>query len=337
MEGKGAADLKLKQALATSLKFALSAGLLWFLFKKGHLDFSLFGQLMTPSVLALGLTLSGATLVLQAWRWQMLLNARGFSVNFIEANKLFLIGTFFNYALPGAVGGDVVKAYYVIQGHPKRRLEAALTVLLDRILGLYALVAIALIAIVVDGDVVSRDPRLQTLALATFGVFAVMTLMAMAAFSKRIKRWLHADTWLLRLPLGASLLRAYQASQAYGDHKDTLVKAFLLGMVGQTLSILFMMVVGHAVGETSIPVSTYFFAVPLGFIASSIPIAPAGIGVGQVAFLMLFQLHSGRQSLLGQTAITAFQLAILVWGLLGAFFYLQRKRPASFAEESVEA
>jgi hypothetical protein len=58
-----------------------------------------------------------------------------------------------------------------------------------------------------------------------------------------------------------------------------------------------------------------------------LPIAPAGIGVGQVAFLFLFKFYLGKETPLGPTAATAMQVFSFAWGLVGAIFYLQRKKP----------
>ncbi|MGE0762483.1 MAG: lysylphosphatidylglycerol synthase transmembrane domain-containing protein [Bdellovibrionales bacterium] len=318
--------MKIRQRLINFAKLGFAIGLIWYLIARGHLDLSLFSQLLAPQPLVLGLGLVGTTILVQAWRWQILLLSRGFTTSYLEATRLFLIGTFFNYALPGSIGGDVVKGYYIAQDNPQRRVDAVLTVILDRLLGLYAMVILALSAIVVNWPRVAAEMRLKSLALGTLIVFLLMTLFWLAAFSRRFSQLLQVDRWLQKLPLQEKLLRLYRATQAYSTCKSILLKALILSAVAQVISTGFMMMVGFATGHSEISIGTYFFAVPLGFIAASLPIAPAGLGVGQVAFLVLFQLYSGQASQLGQVAITAFQMALLAWGLVGALLYLQRGR-----------
>jgi hypothetical protein len=65
----------------------------------------------------------------------------------------------------------------------------------------------------------------------------------------------------------------------------------------------------------------------IGIIVQALPISPAGIGVGQAAFFFLFNLSLGKESQLGPTAITMIQIMQFMWGLVGAYFYLQRKKP----------
>jgi len=67
-------------------------------------------------------------------------------------------------------------------------------------------------------------------------------------------------------------------------------------------------------------------SIPMGFIIMVIPISLPGIGVEQVAFLVLFKIFTVMETTMGQTVITAFQLGLLCWGVVGAVFYIQRKR-----------
>ncbi len=316
----------MRSSILTFVKFAVAVGLIALLFYKGLLDLSVLKQLTDPVVLIAGLSLVGISLTLQVWRWFLLLEARNLPARFVETWKLFHIGLFFNYALPGSVGGDVVRAYYIVQEHRERRMDALLTVVVDRLLGLYAMVVIGTGAILFNLERIQSNNQLVSLSIATLGLFLFMTTFWFASFSKRLKRLLRVESALGRLPMSEKLIKAYQAAQGYGERKPKLFFAFGLSIVAQFFSIAFMMLVGHTIGERDVSLATYLFAVPLGSIIASVPIAPAGLGVGQVAFLVLFQMYSGEKSLLGQTAITAFQIALLAWGMLGALFYVRRPR-----------
>lgn len=310
---------------AKVIKTAVAIGLILWMFEKGHLDISALKSLFTTQVIVVCILLSGANLVLANARWQVLLKSRNLPSGIAETLRLYTIGVFFNYAIPGAVGGDVVKAYYLVKDNPERKVDAIGTVVLDRIFGLYSMMALALIAVIADFHLLTSHAALQTLATLLLGAFAASTLFFGAAFSTGLRRKLRLDHWLPKLPLGAKVLRIYHAIHLYGRDPWVLIKVFMFSFAAQLASSLFMIYIGFASNESQIPLSTYFFAVPLGFIASSLPLTPAGIGVGQVAFLVLFQMHSGIKTDLGQNAITAFQLAYFVWGLVGAYFYLRRR------------
>ena len=55
----------------------------------------------------------------------------------------------------------------------------------------------------------------------------------------------------------------------------------------------FVYAIAQAMGETTIPISAYFFLVPVGTVVQALPISPAGIGVGQAAFFFLFNHYLG--------------------------------------------
>ncbi len=306
---------QLKEKFFTAAKFFFAIGLIVFLFKNDLLDFEVLKLLLDPVVLVLGLGLIGISLFLQSLRWLLLLKSRHLSVSFWQTWRLFLIGNFFNYALPGSVGGDVMRGYYIVQAHPARKADAVISVVFDRILGLYSMVFIAVVATLFGWDRIQASPQLTALSTAVLGLFVFMTLFLTFSSSRKLSTVFRIDR----------LLAKFSFSQSTSGSKLLFVLALGLSISAQVLSILFIVLIGHTIGDDNLPMNTYFFAVPIGFIIAAVPIAPAGLGVGQVAFLYLFQTYSGQQTLVGQTAITAFQLALLMWGILGAIFYIEHK------------
>lgn len=326
-QSENSMSVHVKEILKRVLKFVVAFGLIGYMVYAGYLDFSVFNKLLTPTFITGCLILAGMNIMFANARWVVLLQARGFATNFRETFPLGLIGLFFNYALPGAVGGDVVKGYYIAQDHHTRKMDAVTSVVMDRIVGLYGMVVMAILALTMDLNLVLENLTLRWVALSTLALFIAMTSFFAIAFSKRLRSFATFEQLLQKLPAGGTFLRVYDAVHSYGHSRSALTWALILSFLAQVTAILFVMLIGLAVGDTSIPLTTFLFAVPLGFIISAVPVAPAGLGVGQLAFLFLFQLHSGQETQLGQTSITAFQITLLVWGLLGAFFYMKRKRP----------
>jgi len=76
-------------------------------------------------------------------RWWLLLRTQSIFINFWPAIRLHFLGLFYNNFMPGVVGGDLLRAWYVTK-HTDRRFEAALSVFVDRIIGLLGSLAIAM-------------------------------------------------------------------------------------------------------------------------------------------------------------------------------------------------
>ena len=61
---------------------------------------------------------------------------RGWIFSFRDAVRLGFIGNIFNLVIPGAVGGDVIKAAFLCRMQPDKKPQAVASMVLDRILGL---------------------------------------------------------------------------------------------------------------------------------------------------------------------------------------------------------
>lgn len=130
--------------------------------------------------------------------------------------------------------------------------------------------------------------------------------------------------WLFeKLPLGNYLMRIFDTIYKYRHNPVTLLSVVGISLLIHAINIgiiLFLSIVINPLGlrwEMS-------FLIPLGFLATTLPVSPGGIGVGEAAFSKLFAiagLRGGAELLLG------WRLLALAVGLGGLFFYLQgRKR-----------
>jgi len=314
-----------KQGLLGLAKLSFALGLIGWMIHKGAIDFSALGRLFTATSLILGLSLIFALIFINNYRWLILLKSQQFVTTVRETLPLSLIGIFFNYAVPGGVGGDVVKGYYLLRQHRDRRMSAAISILFDRSIGLFMMIVTAAVALALSWSRIENSEPLRAMALMT-GLLALSLIgFALLLFSGRV--WNHPfrirSFAFLRLS-GSMIERALAALQSYRNRPMVLVQAMALSLLSQLTVICFVYFIALSMGETGIPFSAYFFLVPVGLVATSLPLSPAGVGVGQAAFYFLFNAYLGQVSQVGPTAITALQVTQFLWGLLGAFFYLRR-------------
>lgn len=315
---------KTKSTLTLILKAAIAAGLIAFLVKSGHFDPKDVWELMTLPNVILALTLVGLNTFVAAWRWIILLRARGFVINPGYGFSLYLIGIFFNHALPGSVGGDMVRGYYLVSDHPGRRLDSVLSIIIDRVLGLYSFFILTLLAVAWDYEFVSTHDKIRWVGLSSLIVFLAMTFFFVVAFSTRLSRLFGLTFFARRISI---VHRLIEGIQHFGKDRRIIALSVLVSLFGQLFTCIFFYQLALASDEMDISWKAVLFAVPMGFLVTAIPIAPAGIGVGQVAFLYLFQAYLQKQTQFGATAITAYQLCVMCWALVGAYFYLRRKKP----------
>ena len=315
---------KIKSAIQFILKISVAVGLILFLVKSGHLDLHALRDLITPLNVAVGLSLVGINTALAVWRWIVLLRARGFQIPFGQGFALYLIGMFFNYALPGSVSGDLVRGYYLVQDYPGRKMDAILSVLIDRILGLYCFFILALIAVACDFNFVMGHEKIRLIAGLCFLIFSGMTGFFILSFSATLYRKTGMGFIIGKIK---PLHRLMEGFQRFGQNRRVLMVSIAASIFAQVFTMVFFYALAMALHEPDVTWMSILFAVPMGFVVTAVPIAPAGVGVGQVAFLYLFQTYLGTSTQFGAISVTAYQLTVAVWALMGVGFYLRRRKP----------
>lgn len=311
---------KIKSLLSGLIKLAISGGLLAWFITTGRLPLGDLWGLARPDVIILGCLLAGGTLAFASERWRLILHSQGFQARPLPTFRMTLIGIFFNTFMPGGVGGDVVKGYYVVQNLENQKARAVATVIFDRILGLFTMVLMALAAVLIEWEILLRNPTLRTFALflallTGFFMFTFYLLWSRKTdgFRNKVLDSLAVFPWIQR-----NLARLNQ----FNLRRWQFFQIIFLSTLAQTMSIAFFVVIARLLGYSDIPLAVFLFVVPLGFIATAIPISPGGIGVGQAAFFFLFNLALEQESQVGAVTITAFQLFSVGYGIIGALLYV---------------
>lgn len=318
---------KAKSIFNGAIKLAIAAAIIAWLVQSGKFDLKVVAQLFqSPAFFFTGLLLMGCNLFVISERWRYIAAPQDVQASRWSVFRLTLIGTFFNYAMPGGVGGDVVKAFYFSKEHPHARATAITSVVLDRVLGLYAMMIMAILAMSWDSEHVLSIPTLQTLYIFLWALFLAMSLGLSFLFSKRLYGLGWIQSLLNRLPMAEKLNKLYLMCHTLGHQKSRLLAIFGISLLAQVFAIVFLWLAGRTAGF-EVPIGVFFIVAPMGYMATAIPISPAGVGVGQAAFMFLFNAYLGHDSAVGPVVITAQQAMTAVFGLIGAILYVRHRDP----------
>ncbi len=261
-------------------------------------------------------------------RWQLLLVAQGLVLKFLPLVEYFMIGLFFNNFMLGATGGDLIKAYYVAKETHHKKTEAMTTVFIDRIVGVFALMCIALVALLFH----MHDPKMRKVSVAIFVLFGVFVCFALLFLNKNlIKKIPFVASLAQRLPFRATMSRIYDAFYVYHDHKRVLAGAFAYSLALQCVAVLIVYGVGKALGIEGVYLIHYFLLVPVISSLCALPVSFGGLGVGEGAYVYLFNLVSVQTPKYLALALTMRFLSVL-WGMLGGLFLLLPKTRISTEE-----
>ena len=252
-----------------------------------------------------------------------LLGEQGIRPPLADTVRIGYIGMFFNMCLPGAISGDVLKAYYVARDHSEKKVaEAAATVFVDRAIGGMALLCIVAVALAINARSILGDTRLVALAAGLMVTFVLGWVLVFVAMSRRLRvarrRWLGRRGKLARL-----FMRVDDAVAVYRDRRAAAWLGMWISVAAHLLSILACFFFGRALGDETLPLRTYMYLVPVGLVANGLPVSPMGLGVGETCFEGLFRL---RGSGLGAEVQILWRVGMAAMGLVGFVFYVARRR-----------
>ncbi len=285
------------------------------------LDFAAVGRQVARTELA-PLLLATFILItrhlLGAYRWRALLRTKGHEPPLQALYQYYLIGAFFNFFLPTAVGGDVARGYYLHRWGASKK-EAAGSIILERILGVTVLALLSGASLCLASGL-ALDARVVGLVIATCLCCLIALVILFAGRGALLERVWPSPLNRLLAPACSVMrdMRSYKASPL------ALATGFFSTVAFQAAGILATYLLGVALG-CSIELSYYFILLPIVWLVAMVPISINGLGLREGAFVVLF-------SSVGMTKETAIAISVLflalamLQGLIGGVLFLINRR-----------
>jgi hypothetical protein len=195
------------------------------------------------------------------------------------------IGTFLGLFLPSSVGTDVVRSYYLIKNNDEKSVSIS-SVFVDRVLGLFALLLLGLVAVFFAGDIIAE----YNIKFYVIGLF-ILSVLSLYIFQKEwVVSYLEkVQSFTKHKKIFEYAIKLHGSILDYKKYPKTLWLSFLLTVLVQITRVLTYYFIALAFGiETSIVY--YFLFVPLIMIVIMLPISIGGIGLREGAFVGFFTL-----------------------------------------------
>lgn len=275
-----------------------------------QVDFSRV-QLGSPRRIAVGVSISCLLLVINqgvtALRWSAILGDRSLSWTYLT--RLNMVGIFFSTFLPTSVGGDAVRAWAIAREIPETGWGVS-SVVLDRVMGLVAMVLYLIVGTWLDQEIFTRLAGQVEWTLPSWIVWALLLAVPVGVLVVRRTRW-----WT-RLSRTLSHFRDFIASPG------RIAMVTVLSLAVQGIYIGVWIVLAEAV-RFDLPAVTFLVTVPVVSLGAMLPITLSGVGVREGLWILLLAGYG-----LEAANVTAFSLlyflAFAVTGALGGGVYLWR-------------
>lgn len=243
------------------------------------------------------------TQIVSAWRWQILAQPLGFDQPLRHYCSFYFIGMFFNLILPTSMGGDVIRAWY-LDGKSGRRLNAFLSVFLDRFSGLLMLLILAAAASAFS------PIDLPSWVVLSVGLMLTAALAGLAALP-------FAARWPI---LGRRVARfSNEVRRAFRHVLKPL--PVVLSLVVQSANVILVWLVGLAV-SAAVPGSYYWIVVPMVTLLTLLPVSINGMGVREgamILFLTPLNIPAGTAVSLAFLWFSVFTTASVFGGVIYLF------------------
>jgi len=324
-----------RKIITTLGKLAVSALLIAYLFSRARAD-QHFGELISgpkdwPLLLcALPICLFAVTITIL--RWNLLVRAIGLSFTVRQTLRAGYLGYLANLLPFGLVAGDSLKAVMLIHNNPRRKTEAVASVLVDRVLGLYALLLLAAVASLLlpaeqltglgaseRASIIRLCRCIQAAAIGSSVFLAVMLIPAVTQ-SRLWDRVEHTPV------IGAILHKLVIAMRTYRSRLDLLAAAIGVSFIvhlSYTAAIMLMTIsIGIPVDQRP-PLASIFVIVPPSMIAGALP-----IGFYEVAITLLFRAFSppGAPQTMGLLIALGYRLIQISIATIGLAYWLPGRR-----------
>jgi uncharacterized membrane protein YbhN (UPF0104 family) len=302
-----------RRRLVLGLRIVVSAGMLWFLLTKIETDSS---RVLPEWTTATALWLAGATtltlasIVLSAVRWQTVLTAMGRPAPLNRLLSHYFAGQFVANVLPTTIGGDVLRVSRLARDNGRMH-DSFASVVLERLTGWLVLPLITFVGLLLNPPLQALGPATQMAFSLACGTLVALVLVVMAVAARR---WGEMDAergwrrFLAAVSVGLNALRSRPRQAA---------SVLAVGFAYQLVLVAAAVMAARALGIPAAGPTALLAFFPAVAIAQVMPISISGLGVREGLFALFLQPLGVPTAQAVALGILLYVLNLLV-SLLGA-------------------
>jgi len=251
-------------ALKLGLSVALLGGVLWF---SGIEDTLTKLSQANLIYLPIGVAVYVLSQVISSFRWQFLASALGFKMPLKDFLAFYMLGMYFSLFLPGSIGGDVGRVYYLARRTGRKKREALLTLLAER--------GVGLVGILILSGIISVTPYADPLPAAVRWFFLLFSGALLLGFI--VLQCLPVQQLAQRYP-DKGLIQWVAQSEVYWKNWPMLTASVGLSLIVHGLMVTIHLLIAAGLGLNINPVyMTMVYSTVM--MLSIVPVFFNGLGI----------------------------------------------------------
>lgn len=248
----------------------------------------------------LGIYIVGQIII--ALRWCLLLRTQSILIGAFPAIRLHFLGLFYNNFLPSSIGGDLIRAWYVTK-HTDKKIEAALSVFIDRAIGLLSMIILATCSwfLFLHGGKTELKWEYH-INLGQYmtehkegillGVAILIVLVCLLLIHHKSRYLLGQSLSKIKLYGTHLLVKVRNAIVVYSKKPFAILCVLVLTFISQSIVITGFWLLGLNM-EMSASVKYFFVFFPASWVLGTLPISIGGAVVVEGWLVLLFTQVAG--------------------------------------------
>lgn len=254
--------------------------------------------------------------VIMAYRWVILLKAKGVKIPLLSIVKVYFLSSFWGTFLPSSFAPDVIRVYAVSKYNASTS-DVLSSVVVDRVIGTFSLSLVVLISLVAifSSQTIDINPNIFWAALA------ILFLIVLLTFSDRLP-WKRFQGYLPLQKgniLWGFLAKFYNSCKEYKSNKMVLVSILSISFIQHVLNVFVIYMIFLSL-DLQIDMLYLFIYVPLVVFITMVPVSIGSLGVQEGAFVYFFS-KAGTSIQEALTIAIIFRVLMTISSLPGGVIY----------------
>jgi uncharacterized protein (TIRG00374 family) len=315
-------SLRIPSWLKGAAQAAIGAAALAYIISKSD-SHELVEALKTTRLAYIPLAVATTAVVywLMAYRWKVILAARGYRPATSRLFIYYLIGSFFSNFVPGgSVSTDVVRLLYVNRD-VRDRAYVVTTLLYDRFIGMFVLLLVGMVAAIASRGYLPAGVLLYMIE-AVFVVAVLISLFLMSEYlAGRLSALaLYAGRLVGLEKLGEGAARVLDAMAEVRGRTDIIVRTLAVSLLMRVAWTAGFVVIAAAM-NLGVGVILIFAFIAIVDLVRMLPITPNGLGLREGAMVLLLgQVGIGHERALMFSLLSFAPLLLLA--IVGGVIYM---------------
>lgn len=270
-----------------------------------------------PVLIAASIMLLFPHLLLQTYKWRIILSKQRIETGIMPLLKIYMIGIFYGILTPGKIG-TLIRVAYLKEKTGKNLAECSSSVIIDRILDVLSMFILALFGVIILIRYLS-GMFLLIIIVIFLCLFASFAFLMKKKVSRKILRFIYKVAVPLKFKNSARM--AFHSFYRNLPNSRGLLVPFFLTLASWIISYTSIYFVALSIG-INVPYHIFITIFPIATIIGLIPITVGGWGTREATLIMMFSLFAIAPGAILTMSIMSFIITGVIPAFIGAILAL---------------